>query len=69
MKYINTNIMQIPNESGDSIILAAVLTESHGYAVYLGCGSDEWIMKHGLKLSYKEALMHFPMLSKEEYRR
>lgn len=39
------------------------------YKAYRGMGDDEWIIRHGDPLTYKEALAHFPVgLSEERYR-
>lgn len=71
MKIINTNGWSLPTENKDSIEMTAVLTidERKQYAVYVGVGGSEFIMDHGMKLNHREALSHFPMLEKKEYRR
>lgn len=75
MKIINTYNISIPSEEqhkkGCSEVLTAVLTQDQQglFAVYIGIGSDDFILKHGLKQSYKEALNYFPMLNEKEYRR
>ena len=38
------------------------------YAVYMGMGTDHWVKDCGVKLCYEEALQHYPMLQKSEYK-
>ena len=70
MKIINTYNMYIPSEEGE-VTLTAILTqdECKQFAVYIGVGSNEFLLKSGMKQSYKNALNYFPMLKEGEYRR
>lgn len=39
------------------------------YAAYIGHGDADWVARHGDKLSFEEALCHFPIgLKREKYR-
>ena len=38
------------------------------YAAYRGCGSDQFVIDHGDKLTFAEAEGHFFGLKKERYR-
>jgi hypothetical protein len=40
------------------------------YACYVGHGTPEWVARHGDKISFEEACLHFPggQLEKEKYR-
>ena len=75
MKLINTYHRPLPTEGPNggvcSGIITAVLTVGavNDYAVYIGDGNEEWVMKYGVKLCYEEALHYFPGLVKSEYRR
>ena len=76
MKLINTYNVHIPKEmtkenQDGSICFTAVLTQDscNQMAVYIGSGSDEWIMANGTKQSFEESKRFFPMLSEEDYRK
>lgn len=47
-----------------------VLGDIGDYACYVGHGSDEWVARHGDKISFEEACCHFPggQLKRELYR-
>lgn len=57
---------------GDPPPTLAVLVEGEigDYACYVGHGTEEWVAKHGDKISFEEACCHFPggQLQKEKYR-
>ena len=77
MEVIGVNKQRIPTEGGvgldgwEGTEIKAVLTEDAigEHAVYVGIGSDEWVMRYGAKLPYKEAKFHFPGLKEDNYRR
>ena len=74
MKIENTYNLSIPTEGTDEFTttrLTAVLTKDcqGRNAVYIGIGSPDFIIEHGLKQSYREALSYFPGLEEGEYRR
>ena len=58
------------NQDECSIEVVTVLVEGQNkdYAVYIGHGSSEWIAKHGNKLSFNEAQIHFPSIKRSHYR-
>ena len=71
---INTSTVMIPTECDDgfrSTALTYVLVRGGGndVAVYVGIGDPKWIVWHGQKVRYKEAVCHFPNLPEEWYRR
>lgn len=39
------------------------------YAAYEGIGSEEWIAAQGHKLPFEEAVVYFPWIVKDKYRR
>ena len=71
MEVVNTNKTSIPTEGKELTELTAVLSiDSHKlYAVYLGIGSSEFVLRSGAKLNYREALHHFPHLTEKVYRK
>lgn len=40
------------------------------YAAFVGAGAPEWVARHGSKVSFDEACVHFPggQLDRERYR-
>ena len=71
MKILKINKRSYPRE--DSVFyvdITTVLTEGAigDLTVYIGEGSPEWIAKYGKKLSYKEAICHFPDIKESKYR-
>ncbi len=70
MKTVNIEKQSMPSENGNTEI-TAVLTEGtiKDLAAYIGIGSEEWVKANGRKLSYREALMYFPFIKEENYRR
>lgn len=73
MRILNVNNVCYPSETDEKgyVKISAVLVEGiiGDYAVYIGQGSPEFIANRGDKLSFEEALCHFPGLKKENYRR
>ena len=71
MRLINTYHRPLPSENRADSFFSAVLTQDGqgNYAVYIGEGTDEWVLENGFKLCYEEALHYFPMLEESEYRR
>jgi hypothetical protein len=52
-----------------TIIVVLVQGQIGDYAAYAGIGSPEWVAKHGDKIRFEEAVIHFPQgLVKEKYR-
>lgn len=62
-----------PADHGGRCDIIAVLVgpDANGlFAVYAGQADDpEWVARHGVKHSYRQALYFFPGLKEEEYRR
>lgn len=45
-----------------------VVKQAGKYKAYLGVGTEEFVRKHGVPLSYEEAILRFPFqFSKEQY--
>lgn len=68
---LGRNERSLPNEFGEPINYKVVLVSGSikDYAAYVGRGSLEWIARHGDKLSFEEANLHFcGALSRERYR-
>lgn len=55
---------------GVSVVVVLVAGQIGDYAAYAGQGSPEWVARHGYKLSFTEATVHFPggQLEKARYR-
>ena len=71
MKIIGENKRSFLAESGAWVDTTVVLVEEgvQNYAAYIGVGSPEYVAKHGNKISFQEACVHFPFgLVKEKYR-
>ena len=71
MKILNTNKRSYYSEGGREVTITAVLVagDIDDYAVYVGCGSDNFVARTGHKISFKEAICHFPIgLVEEKYR-
>jgi hypothetical protein len=80
MQYVNHSARRYPSPIGEYVILAVlVLDYAKKYRCYAGIVPDVsyddpsyseftgWIMANGLKISFSEAIQHFPGLRKEEY--
>ena len=80
-EIMGINTRNLPSPDGQ-FCQVVVLKRLHGdfYRCYTGIVRDTslnnpayemdaalWIMPHGNKLSYEEALMHFPSLEKDRY--
>ena len=50
------------------ITCVLVAGEIGDYTVYIGEGLPEYVASHGNKISFKEAICHFPQLIKASYR-
>jgi len=60
------------SENDEDIGVITVLVEGliGNYAAYTGVGSPEYVAKHGNKISFQEACIHFPLgLKEEKYRK
>ena len=59
-----------PTETGGEIAVTVVLVQGGlYYAAYAGVGSHEFIAANGNKLSFEEAIIHFPVgLKRQRYR-
>ena len=72
-KIINVNRRTYPCEgrfTGVNVTVVLVEGGNDDYAAYVGVGSDDWIARHGDKLRFEEAIIHFPIgLKEEKYRR
>lgn len=70
---INSTTLSYPHEGHPtkSLHLTYVLVRGgcEDVAVYVGAGSPQWVVSHGVKLRYKEAICHFPWLEARWYRR
>ena len=68
MKILNRNRRTFLSEDGREVTVTAVLVAgvANDYAVYVGIGSDEYVARHGDKISFKEATCHFPFGLREE---
>ena len=61
-----------PSPFVDQVQITVVLVEGviGDYAAYIGHGDDiKWIQAYGNKLSYQEAIGHFPDLDAKKYRK
>lgn len=58
------------SQNPPGITTVLVLGDIGDYAAYTGIGSDEWVARHGDKISFEEACVHFPggQLQREKYR-
>jgi hypothetical protein len=74
---INVRLLTLPVQAhyedadfGSSLTLKHVLVRGgvEDVAVYQGVGTDDWVTRNGRKLTYKEALVHFPSLPARWYR-
>jgi len=57
-------------ERGCTIRVVLVAGRVGDYAAYAGRGTPEWVARHGAKLAFEEACLHFPagQLTREHYR-
>ena len=55
---------------GCPVTVVLVAVDLGDYAAYCGQGPDWWVARHGDKLSFEEAAVHFPggQLVRERYR-
>lgn len=51
-----------------SVVVVLVGGEVGDYAAYIGGGDPEFVARHGDKLCFEEAKVHFPWIVKERYR-
>lgn len=53
-----------------SVAVVLVAGTNDDYAAYAGCGTPEWVARHGDKVTFDEACIHFPggQLDRERYR-
>lgn len=76
MRILGINRRCYPDENGPDermggeVKVVLVAGEIGDYCAYAGIGSDEWVARHGDKISFEEASVHFPggQLKKELYR-
>lgn len=77
MEIINTYKRCVPQQKWwneldkvGNCIITALLTQDDNekIAVYIGVGTDDFVLKYGLKLSYMEAKQYYPMLKEKDYR-
>lgn len=71
-KILSINKRMYPDQHHRNIEITAVLVAGaiDDYAVYIGIGTPQWVAKHGNKISFDEACIHFPCgLEKEKYRK
>ena len=72
---INTTTISVPSQLADGGFENAHLTYVlvrggvEDVGVYVGIGTAKWVVWHGQKLRFKEAVCHFPNLREEWYRR
>ena len=65
MQYPGTGVIGIMD-----VTVGLVAGDVEDYAAYIGIGEQDWVARHGNKLSFKEACLHFPIgLEEERYRR
>jgi len=77
MVIVNKTTQKIIKEDDNSdegfsfVFFTAILTKDKQdkYAVYVGIGSDAFLLGYGTKQTHKEALQYFPMIAETEYRR
>lgn len=56
-------------ENPPPVVAVLVEGEIGDYACYVGVGLPEWVARHGDKISFEEACIHFPLgLKREKYR-
>lgn len=60
----------VNDPAGVTVLVVLVEGEIGDYAAYVGAGPEEWVARHGDKISFEEACVHFPMgqLHRERYR-
>lgn len=69
-QIIGINSRGFPSVQGGIVNIVSVLVQGiiGDYAVYMGFGPSEWVARHGDKLSFEEAQIHFPGIEKGKYR-
>lgn len=68
---IGTNTRCYPSEEREEMVCLTIVLVAGAigdYAVYIGEGSPRWVARHGDKLFFDEAILHFPGLGRENYR-
>jgi len=67
---VNRRTYNAPGWIPVDIIVVLVSGEIGDYAAYISAGtSAEWCQRHGNKISFEEAVVHFPIgLEKDKYR-
>jgi len=72
MKIIGANKRSYPSQTRDGRVdITVVLVEGTigDYSAYCGSGDEEFVARHGNKLSFNEAQAHFyNSLEREKYR-
>ncbi len=48
------------DEDGCTVRVVLVAGDIGDYAAYAGAGSVEWVARHGNKIPFEEACVHFP---------
>ena len=51
-----------------SVVVVLVAGDIGDYAAYCGIGTPDWVARHGDKISFEEACIHFPGGQLEEGR-
>ena len=62
-KIIGVNARSYPSQvlvSRTSVLVVLVEGDIGDYAAYAGCGAPEWVARHGDKICFEEACVHFP---------
>ncbi len=72
-KVVNVETWAIPQQNPRGLLeFSAALVNSGTdidpeWRCYMGQGQPEWIARHGVKLTYRQALIFFPSLKETEY--
>lgn len=78
-KILGVNVRTYPKQLGSgnnwdpnppTIRVVLVAGKIGDYAAYAGIGTEEWVARHGDKIPFEEACVHFPggQLEKARYR-
>lgn len=63
-RILGTNRRTYPSEAdpgrGVDLLVVLVSGEIGDYAAYAGQGDPEWVARHGDKITFAEACVHFP---------
>jgi hypothetical protein len=67
---IDTGETSAARTLSEQATVTVVLTagEIGDYAAYIGLGSPEFVSRHGDKLCFEEAQIHFPAIRRDAYR-